>query len=34
MHDGALLQTDLGNLPLIYRQSWPLARAESFMLQA
>jgi glutamate synthase domain-containing protein 2 len=33
MHDGALLQTDLGNLPLIYRQSWPLARAESFMLQ-
>jgi glutamate synthase domain-containing protein 2 len=33
MHDGALLQTDLSGLPLIYRQSWPLARAESFMLQ-
>ncbi len=34
MHDGALLQPDLGGLPLIYRQSWPQARAESFMLQA
>jgi glutamate synthase domain-containing protein 2 len=34
MHDGALLQTDLSGLPLIYRQSWPQARAESFTLQA
>ncbi|HQX57734.1 MAG TPA: FMN-binding glutamate synthase family protein [Burkholderiaceae bacterium] len=34
MEDGALLQTDLGSLPLIYRQSWPMARAESFMLQS
>ena len=34
MNDGAPLQTDLCNLPLIYRQSWPLAQAESFMLQA
>ena len=33
MPDGALLQQDLGALPLIYRQSWPLARAESFQLQ-
>ena len=33
MHDGSLLQTDLGGLPLIYRQSWPHARAESFMLR-
>ncbi len=33
MHDGALLQTELAGLPLIYRQSWPQARAESFMLQ-
>jgi glutamate synthase domain-containing protein 2 len=33
IHDGALLQTDLGGLPLIYRQSWPQARAESFTLQ-
>ncbi|MBP8271962.1 MAG: FMN-binding glutamate synthase family protein [Sphaerotilus sp.] len=33
MPDGALLQQDLGALPLIYRQSWPLARAESFHLQ-
>ena len=34
MHDGVLLQADLAGLPLIYRQSWPQARAESFMLQA
>jgi hypothetical protein len=34
MPDGALLQQDLRGLPLIYRQSWPLARAESFQLQA
>lgn len=33
MHDGVLLQSDLTGLPLIYRQSWPLARAESFTLQ-
>jgi glutamate synthase domain-containing protein 2 len=32
--DGALLQQDLGSLPLIYRQSWPLASPESFQLQA
>ncbi len=30
--DGALLQSDLGALPLIYRQTWPMARAESFTL--
>jgi len=34
MHDGALLQPDLTGLPLIYRQSWPQARSQSFMLQA
>lgn len=34
MPDGALLQADLSALPLIYRQSWPRARAESFMLAA
>jgi len=34
MHDGALLQSDLSDLPLIYRQSWPLARAEHFTLPA
>ena len=33
MADGVLLQSDLSGLPLIYRQSWPLARADSFMLQ-
>ena len=33
MADGALLQQDLGALPLIYRQSWPQASAESFRLQ-
>ncbi len=33
MADGALLQQDLSTLPLIYRQSWPQARAESFRLQ-
>jgi hypothetical protein len=32
MHDGTLLQSDLTGLPLIYRQSWPQARAESFTL--
>lgn len=32
MHDGALLQSDLTGLPLVYRQSWPQARAESFTL--
>ena len=30
---GALLQDELSGLPLIYRQSWPLATAGSFMLQ-
>ncbi len=34
LHDGALLQSDLSGLPLIYRQSWPQARAESFTLPA
>ena len=34
MADGALLHQDLGALPLIYRQTWPLATAESFQLQA
>jgi len=33
MADGALLQQDLSTLPLIYRQSWPQASAESFRLQ-
>ncbi len=33
MNDGALLQAELTGLPLIYRQSWPQARAESFTLQ-
>jgi hypothetical protein len=34
MHDNVLLQSDLAGLPLIYRQSWPLAQAESFTLPA
>ena len=34
MHDGALLQSDLAGLPLIYRQSWPIAQAGSFTLPA
>ena len=33
MADGVLLQKDLSALPLIYRQSWPMARAESFTMQ-
>ena len=33
MPDGALLRADLGALPLIYRQSWPLSSAHSFRLQ-
>jgi glutamate synthase domain-containing protein 2 len=32
MTNGCLLQSDLASLPLIYRQSWPLARAESFAI--
>ena len=28
--EGALLQTEINSLPLIYRHSWPRARAESF----
>ena len=32
--DRALLQSDLQALPVIYRQAWPQAVAESFMLQA
>jgi len=31
--EGALLQADLDGLPLIYRQHWPAAGAESFGLQ-
>jgi glutamate synthase domain-containing protein 2 len=30
--DGALLQDDLSNLPLIYQHSWPLASADRFAL--
>ena len=30
MANGSLLHGDLASLPLIYRQSWPLAQAESF----
>ncbi len=33
MPDGVLLHGNLGSLPLIYRQSWPRASAESFLLQ-
>ena len=33
MADGVLLRQDLSALPLIYRQSWPMARADSFTLQ-
>ena len=29
--EGALLQTEISSLPLIYRHSWPRARAESFL---
>ena len=32
--DGALLDSDFRSLPLIYQQVWPLARADSFALQA
>ena len=32
--DRALLASDLQALPVIYRQAWPQAAAESFMLQA
>jgi glutamate synthase domain-containing protein 2 len=31
--DRALLESDLQALPVIYRQTWPLAAAESFLLQ-
>jgi len=30
LHEGALLQPDLAGLPMIYRQHWPAAGAESF----
>ncbi len=30
--EGALLKPDLGGLPMIYRQHWPVAVAESFGL--
>ncbi len=33
MQDGALLQPDLSELPLIYRESWPLAQAGCFKLR-
>jgi glutamate synthase domain-containing protein 2 len=32
--DRALLESDLQALPIIYRQSWPLAAAESFLPQS
>ncbi|APW41490.1 FMN-binding glutamate synthase family protein [Rhodoferax saidenbachensis] len=32
--DRALLESDLQALPIIYRQTWPLAAAESFLLQS
>lgn len=32
--DRALLESDLQALPIIYRESWPLAIAESFLLQS
>ncbi len=32
--DGSLLQEDLGELPLIYRDTWPLSSAQSFQLQS
>lgn len=32
MPSGALLSEDLSSMPLIYRQSWPLAQAHSFAL--
>ncbi|MFZ2738613.1 MAG: FMN-binding glutamate synthase family protein [Burkholderiaceae bacterium] len=31
--DGALLKTDLSDLPMIYRHGWPLASPHSFRLQ-
>jgi len=31
--EGALLKPDLGGLPMIYSQHWPVAGAESFGLQ-
>ncbi len=34
MPDRALLESDLQALPIIFRQTWPQASAESFMLQA
>jgi hypothetical protein len=33
MKAGALLDPDLGNLPLIYQHGWPKASAETFALQ-
>ena len=33
MPDGALLRPDLSELPMIYRQSWPLSSAHSFLLE-
>ena len=33
LEDGALLKDDLNALPIIYRQHWPLATAESFQLR-
>lgn len=32
LQDGALLKNDLSELPLIYQQTWPLARSDSFKL--
>ena len=33
LEDGVLLKDDLNALPIIYRQHWPLATAESFQLR-
>ena len=32
--DRALLESDLQALPIIYRQTWPLAVAQTFLLQS
>ena len=32
LQDGALLKSDLSELPLIYQQTWPLASSDSFKL--
>lgn len=32
LQDGALLKSDLSELPLIYQQTWTLASSDSFKL--